>query len=176
MGMDRLFLTVVFSCLIASSAGAQSTTFTYDDLGRLKTVGHPNGRTTTYDNDAADNRTKKETTNPGSPGGGNVAPVCPVTSIITTGYYSYTLDAAGIGCTDANGNSMVFTSVSPGTVNGNGTATITGLQLYGSYSVTVNYTVSDGNGGSVNSTIYLIGDYGSGCSQGELCRSAQKKK
>jgi YD repeat-containing protein len=43
--------------------GAPNTiTYCYDDLGRVKTVIHPNGVKNKYEYDAADNRTKKEST------------------------------------------------------------------------------------------------------------------
>ncbi len=45
-----------------TSAPTTTTSFTYDDLGRVKTVTHPNAVKNTYTYDSADNRTKKEST------------------------------------------------------------------------------------------------------------------
>lgn len=46
----------------APTAQTTTTTYAYDDLGRVKTVTHPNAVKNTYTYDAADNRTKKEST------------------------------------------------------------------------------------------------------------------
>lgn len=44
------------------AAQTTTTTYVYDDLGRIKTVTHPNAVKNTYTYDSADNRTKKEST------------------------------------------------------------------------------------------------------------------
>lgn len=46
----------------APTAQTTTTTYIYDDLGRVKTVTHPNSVKNTYTYDSADNRTKKEST------------------------------------------------------------------------------------------------------------------
>lgn len=46
----------------APTAQTTTTTYVYDDLGRVKTVTHPNAVKNTYTYDSADNRTKKEST------------------------------------------------------------------------------------------------------------------
>lgn len=48
---------------IVCTGSANTITYCYDDLGRVKTVIHPNGVKNNYEYDAADNRTKKESTN-----------------------------------------------------------------------------------------------------------------
>jgi YD repeat-containing protein len=57
----------VSSSSFSSSSSAPAiqtatTSFTYDDLGRVETVTHPNAVKNTYTYDAANNRTKKEST------------------------------------------------------------------------------------------------------------------
>jgi YD repeat-containing protein len=59
------FVVVASSSASSSSAPtaqATTTTYVYDDLGRVKTVTHPNAVKNTYTYDSADNRTKKEST------------------------------------------------------------------------------------------------------------------
>ena len=48
---------------IVCTGAANTITYCYDDLGRVKTAIHPNGVKNNYEYDAADNRTKKESTN-----------------------------------------------------------------------------------------------------------------
>lgn len=57
-----------FTALLSGrSAQAQSVAYTYDVLGRLKTVTYPDGRVTTYTYDVADNRTQVTTGTPPPP-------------------------------------------------------------------------------------------------------------
>jgi YD repeat-containing protein len=55
------FKTVLFTCVvlytISASAAAGQEVFTYDSLGRLKSVSYPGGTSITYQYDAAGNRT-----------------------------------------------------------------------------------------------------------------------
>jgi len=47
---------------VVCTGAANTITYCYDDLGRVITVIHPNGVKNKYEYDAADNRTKKEST------------------------------------------------------------------------------------------------------------------
>jgi len=73
LGGACLFSAVVIANP-AHRASAQSTTQTYDELGRLVSVTYPNGTTVTYNYDAAGNRTSVVT----------ASSFAPITNIYTT--------------------------------------------------------------------------------------------
>lgn len=52
------FLGMLLALSLADAATAGTITYTYDDLGRLKTAVYSDGTTITYTYDAAGNRTQ----------------------------------------------------------------------------------------------------------------------
>src|SRR4051812_34575385 len=64
---------LVFSAPVGSGAWAGTETYTYDNAGRLVTVDHGDGKTTTYTLDPAGNRTNVKTELAGSPGSISIA-------------------------------------------------------------------------------------------------------
>jgi YD repeat-containing protein len=53
----RVFVLQAIAALAASPAFGETVTYTYDELGRVKTVTYNNGQVITYNYDAAGNRT-----------------------------------------------------------------------------------------------------------------------
>lgn len=129
---------------------AQSTTtYTYDDLGRLKVVSYPSNAKTGYQYDAADNRTWTQTdlngnlNPPPPPPPPNRPPNCGAVPIEITGVPAqvYTITVTGSinpPCNDPDGDTLTRTS--PATAP---TFTLTQGQSY-TYSI----SVSDGHGGT----------------------------
>jgi YD repeat-containing protein len=133
---------------LASPGLTQSTaTYTYDALGRVRTVTDNSG-STTYTYDAADNRTKVVM-------GTNRAPVAANdTASVAPG--GTVLIPVRANDTDADGDVLTITAVSTPT---SGSATISNGSI--SYSATPSasgtatftYTVSDGKGGEATATV-----------------------
>jgi len=147
--MHRIRALFIIAGLMAAplTASAQTTnTYTYDDLGRLKSVTYPSGPKTGYNYDAADNRTKAQTALNGvlnsAPNCGvayipitvtpSSAPPVPITGSLTT-----------IPCSDPDGDTM--TVISP--------TTAPNFTLAAGQSYSYGITVSDGNGGVTPATV-----------------------
>lgn len=112
---------------LRTSALAQATQYTYDALGRLKTVTHPDGRVTTYTYDAAGNRSQVTTSgtppppppppplwvgvSPTSLSGAGWAVTDPAATTVTGGTPPYTyLWQLVSGTTDIKANSPAYSS------------------------------------------------------------------
>ncbi|MFP1133325.1 Ig-like domain-containing protein [Asticcacaulis sp. W401b] len=160
--MSRFSNVVLLSMatLFSASAQAQTTAYSYDELGRVVTVTHPSSVVNTYSYDRADNRVKVN----------NRPPVCTPNGFDTTPYTSYYVDASMV-CTDPDGDPLIFTVASGGPliltsgingVQGNYGITFNGLQTWTYYSNTITFTVTDGFGGFVSSEFYMYGEQ-SGC-------------
>ncbi len=143
----RRFLVGMICAGVAFAPGcvfAQATTnYSYDDLGRLKTVTSPSGTTytTTYNYDAVDNRTSAA-----SHAGVNRAPVCPdiVITQVLAGHPHYFTPPFGTGCSDADGDPMTATPAPPT------------VYLDSNFPETLySFTVSDGQGGSTPAKLTL---------------------
>lgn len=167
--MYRAFLLATsMACLASGGASAQSTTtYSYDEQGQVKSVAYPSN-TVTYGYDRAGNRIN---INNGI-FGGNAAPSCPVTGIDVTNNTTFRFRPPAANCSDANGHQLVFTAaskynepiVSPAItlgLNSDGSLTLNNLPVGQTFSFNVNFTVSDGNGGTTNGMIYVGADYGS---------------
>lgn len=66
--VKTIFVVAICLLLTPIAARAANEVYTYDNAGRLITVEHGDGRTTTYSLDPAGNRTNARTDLPGSPG------------------------------------------------------------------------------------------------------------
>lgn len=128
---------------------AGSTTYTYDDVGRLATATYPNGTVITYSYDLANNRTQKVVAGP------DQAPNAVNDSITTAAGVANTFDPR-TNDTDPDGDPLTIT----GKTNGaHGTVTYTSTSVTytpaagysGSDSFT--YTISDGRGGTDTATV-----------------------
>ncbi|PHR54833.1 MAG: hypothetical protein COA47_14810 [Robiginitomaculum sp.] len=67
------------------AASASTVNYTYDELGRLKTVDYGGGKLVTYDYDAAGNRTLHKVEGPGlisNPNAGGGVVVLPISGFI----------------------------------------------------------------------------------------------
>ena len=129
------------------AASAQSTTnYSYDDLGRLKTVSSTSGTVykTVYSYDSVDNRTAAT-----SHAGLNGAPTCPSFTITlnppTNNPVQLTVPY-GSGCSDPDNDTLTVTSpAAPYTITVNIHTT-----------TTLPYTVSDGQGATASGTITVV--------------------
>jgi hypothetical protein len=104
---SALYIISAFS-LIASPTFAGTTTYKYDDLGRLTLVSPSASSYSVYTYDLADNRTKMRT-------GGNSAPTCPsfTVSVSQPNLNPITLAVPlGQGCSDADGDTVVVSAPS----------------------------------------------------------------
>lgn len=134
---------------VSMSASAQVTTsYTYDDQGRLKSVTPPSGSNTNYCYDNADNRTAMQTA-PGSTGcASNHAPVCPSYTVNINPPTSSPVVISipfGSGCTDADGDTLTLTS--PASTN---------VTVYIHTTTYYNYTMSDGHGGTGSGLVTVV--------------------
>jgi YD repeat-containing protein len=134
--------------MLLPAAYVLAETYTYDDLGRVKTV--TNGTlVTTYSYDSADNRTSVQTAAPNT----NHAPVCTNQTTTMTGIppiatATVTITEAMVlaRCTDPDGDAMtVLTPAVPYTFTINAGQTRT-----------TPFSVSDGRGGTGSGTITFI--------------------
>lgn len=151
--MRRIFSVVAVVCALLSASYVAAQTYTYDDLGRLKTVTPPAGMVTTYSYDSADNRVSKivasSSSSTGSPpvctnwaitvNGVPAPPQGPNTVSITPGTSNFIAH-----CSDADGNTMTLV-----------TPTATSFSVNRGQTISVPYSVSDGQGntGSANLSI-----------------------
>lgn len=133
-----------------SFARAQSTTYTYDELGRLKTVAYPGGTVVTYEYDASGNRTSVVTS----------ASFTPITHTYTTpGSFSetvpsgaslvtITVDGAGAGGSKSSG-----IGVFDGSGGGGGSRAIllNRAVLSAEWNTTLPYVVGAGGSGGTTS-------------------------
>ena len=62
---SRIFFCLCAPILAGSALLADTTTYTYDDAGRLTTVVYPNGKTITYTYDKAGNLLTRQVSAPG---------------------------------------------------------------------------------------------------------------
>jgi YD repeat-containing protein len=63
---SRIFLCLCVPVLAATALLADTTTYTYDDAGRLTQVVYPNGKTITYVYDKAGNLLSRQVASPGA--------------------------------------------------------------------------------------------------------------
>lgn len=142
--------------IVACSAAvwaAETVTYTYDELGRLKSAQYPDGKKITYTYDATGNRTQAAITQ-------NNAPVAndDSASAVTPG--SVTIYVLG-NDTDPNNDPITITSATSGglgavTVINNGTALRydpTGYLELPFETDSFTYTISDGLGGTAEATV-----------------------
>ncbi len=129
--------------LLSIAPLAIAETYTYDDLGRLKTVTH-NGKTKVYYYDAAGNRTATETTDhiPSD----NAPPVCVNPTIYMNvpsyaGPVSVSVSESQLVSTCHDDDLDTLTVTSHSSLN---------ISVSAGQSVTVSFVVSDGNGGTAN--------------------------
>lgn len=131
---------------VVSSAQTTTTSYTYDDLGRVKTVSYPSGAKSGYNYDTVDNRTTAQTALNGVL---NNPPVCGNAPVAITGVPTFAppIQVTGsltiIPCSDPDGDTL--TVISPTTAP---TFTLAAGQSY-----TYNITVSDGKGGTAVGSI-----------------------
>lgn len=148
--------------LLPLTAGAQTTTtYTYDDLGRVIAVNNSaTNNTAFYQYDVANNRTIIQ-----GGTGTNAPPICQTSPYNTNQASSITLTPAMVGCVDVNGNPMTFSAVSgTGSSLSGGSIVISGLSTTQQFIRNYNFTASDGQGGTRTGTfqIYSEGNCG-GC-------------
>jgi len=139
-------LVISLLVLIGSDAFAATTSYQYDELGRLKVVKNNNVVSNTYSYDAAGNRTQKQSGTTSA----NHAPVCSSPTINMTGIPSYasasfTMTVSQVlgYCTDADGDSMTVTSP----------ALPLTQSISAGQTISIPYTVSDGKGGTATGTV-----------------------
>lgn len=147
--MRRIYAFAVVAVLsampLASSAQTTTTSYTYDDLGRLKTVSYPSGAKSGYNYDSTDSRTFGQTATNGVL---DNPPGCGVLPINITGVPGVAPPISVTGtmnppCSDPDNDPL--TVISPASAP---TFTLAAGQSY-SY----NITVSDGRGGIATGTI-----------------------
>jgi len=109
-------------------AAAQAVSYTYDALGRLSTVAHPDGRVTTYSYDPAGNRSQVTTGSPAPP---------PPPPPLSVGVSPLSLSGAGWAVTDP-----AVTAVTGGTLP----YTYLWEQVSGSASIKANAPTSSQSG------------------------------
>ncbi|MEM9572724.1 MAG: Ig-like domain-containing protein [Pseudomonadota bacterium] len=143
---------LVFAPLAATS---DTTTYTYDSLGRLVDVEYDDGSSTGYQYDAAGNRTAIT-----SGAGANSPPVAVDDGYNLAAGSTHSLNVRS-NDTDPDGDTILITSSQQGTITGGGTAilytapTSSGFHLF-------DYTISDGNGGTDTGSVavYVAGGGG----------------
>jgi YD repeat-containing protein len=152
----RLLLGTTVLSGLSSRLQAHADTYTYDALGRLKTVTYADGKVTTYTYDAADNRTSVVTTAPGNVGASLVASPSSITSGSPTTLSWTTTNATGVSINNGVGAVSPIAagnvSVSP-TVTTTYTLTATGTGGPVTASATVTVTAPS----SFNQTIQITG-------------------
>lgn len=134
-------LATISLTMAAATAWAGTVTYTYDELGRVKTASYANGNQTIYNYDKAGNRTQYVV---GS--ATDHAPVAVNDSVTTAVSTPVSFDPR-TNDSDPDGNALTITTVS---TPGHGTATITG-------GASVTYTPTTGYSGSDRFT-YAISD------------------
>lgn len=170
-------LAAALTIMSAPASAQETTTYTYDALGRLNgstiSGGSNSNRGTSSCYDAAGNRTRYVV---GAAGASCTAPP-PVTPTNTAPVCSYKAINSGIPaiagpvtvqinpitqyppCTDADGDTLTlvsatgFTNGASGTISGN-VITITGIRSGGG--TTFSYTVTDGKGGYATATFQFL--------------------
>lgn len=135
---------VLAAVAIAAPSFAQdTTTYTYDELGRVTTVTNPSGAKTGYNYDKADNRTRTQTALNGVLSMNN-PPSCPSFTMTINPPTNNPVQVQipfGSGCTDPDGDTIT-TNPAPYTVT-----------VYIHTSTAYPYTASDGKGGTASATI-----------------------
>jgi YD repeat-containing protein len=130
-----------------------ATTYTYDNLGRVKTATYDNGKQITYSYDDAGNRSQVVTQ-----AGTNRPPQANNDWVTIISNMSLSSFDARVNDTDPDGDSLAITSVGSAS---HGTATNTTTSV--SYTPTSNYvgsdsftyTISDSNGHTASATVYV---------------------
>jgi YD repeat-containing protein len=158
--------SVLITCsgLLGAQASAQSVTITYDydALGRLTDVSDTASGDTAFAYDAAGNRMSVSAGSPPPPPPPppppNTPPVALNPHYFSASGQTWVFNASQVA-TDADGDTLTFTSVSRGALS-NGNQTWQFLFLIGP-SVTT-FTVSDGHGGSASGTITIEAEGGGG--------------
>lgn len=148
--MHRTWALFVVAGLLAVpvvSSAQTTTSYTYDDLGRVKTVSYPSGAKSGYNYDKVDNRTSTQTALNGVL---NNPPTCSSWGFdvnAAPGPYSGQVTAAQIltHCTDPDNDPLTVTS--PGTPYN---YTISSGQTQ-----PVSFTVSDGKGGTASAVMVI---------------------
>lgn len=160
-----LSVTCAFAGLIlcpSESFAQTTTTYSYDAKGRMISSSATAGESKTVTYDDASNITSIDVTAGGgnSGGGGNVNPTCPNITVqpITVYGFSYAYFDGVLSCSDSDGGTLSLSSITQPT-NGASASIYTGfiyvanLPYFGNTVMT--RTVSDGQGGSVTSTITI---------------------
>ncbi len=83
--LKKILMTTALSIAWMVTASASTVNYTYDELGRLKTVDYGGGKLVTYDYDAAGNRTLHKVEGPGlttAPNAGGGVVVLPISGFI----------------------------------------------------------------------------------------------
>ena len=83
--LKRILIISLVAATCVVTASASTVNYTYDDLGRLKTVDYGGGKIVTYDYDAAGNRTLHKVEGPGltsDPNAGGGVIVLPISGFI----------------------------------------------------------------------------------------------
>jgi YD repeat-containing protein len=141
-----------FFALWASGGSAQTTTYTYDSLGRLTNSSVSTGASTVYTLDAADNRSRLTNYTGSGPHAVNdsasTTAVNPVTVSVlandtSPSSYSLTISSATNG---AHGTTAVNSGT---TVTYTPASTFAGTDAF-------NYTISDGHGGTATATASVL--------------------
>jgi YD repeat-containing protein len=107
--LNPVKLSLGLAALLAFTCGpavAGTTTYRYDDLGRLVTVSPSSTSFKAFTYDAADNRTKIRV-------GANTAPTCPSFNVVVSQPNNNPITLAvpvGQGCSDADGDTVVVSA------------------------------------------------------------------
>jgi YD repeat-containing protein len=138
-----------FALICSQTAYAGSTSYAYDSLGRVRQATFADGSIVVYKYDSSGNRVEVSRTR------GNTGPVVQNDSVSTAYLTAKTFDPRS-NDSDPDGDTLTITAVSQpstGTMSFTGTS-ITYTPPTGFYnnSVSMAYTVTDGNGGTANAT------------------------
>lgn len=152
--MKALHKTLFLLCLSSSIAGAQTTvTYTYDELGRVKTATDSVNGDRAYDYDAAGNRKTLVVSVVG-----NRPPVAKNDSISVRPLYTPFILRPLLNDSDPDGDPLKISSFDASGL-GVASAKLIGdtFEIVGVYpsSGSFKYTISDGRGGFSTATIYV---------------------
>lgn len=157
----RAAIQAVVAMLVSAAIAGATVLYTYDDLGRVKSITYDDGKRVTYTYDAAGNRTQHVVDVLG-----NTPPVAVADSgIVYTPTFSNVTVPVLTNDSDPDQDLLIVQSV---TTPSFGSATITGggssiLYAYpgsGPYPLndSFSYTISDGRGGVATATVDILID------------------